>query len=163
MHIHVLVASIIINPWRCFCSRFQYPQVWTIISVWVRLFVRLLPISKNAHNSWTTWYILIKFCIRTHGNIAQPLTCVPSFFDGRGFAEHQTGRSWWVSENVHNCWTRWYIWINQILHKHYPVNGVTVVRLLGKFETWKIAENHKIYVELKTKLCKSKLSITTIF
>ena len=35
----------------------------------IRLSDRLWSVSENAHNFWTTWYILIKFCIHMHVNI----------------------------------------------------------------------------------------------
>ena len=38
--------------------------------------VRPLPISENAHDSWTTWHILITFCIQIHVNIILPLTYI---------------------------------------------------------------------------------------
>ena len=38
-------------------------------------FSRLLPVSENAHNSWTAWYIWSKFCILTYFNIVQSLVC----------------------------------------------------------------------------------------
>ena len=40
-----------------------------------RLSVRPLAVSENAHNSWTTWYILIEFCILIYFNFVQPLVC----------------------------------------------------------------------------------------
>ena len=33
------------------------------------------PLVKNAHNSWTAWYILFKFCILMYFNIAKSLVC----------------------------------------------------------------------------------------
>ena len=37
--------------------------------VWVRLPIRPLAVSENAHDSWITWYIMIKLCIRVRVNI----------------------------------------------------------------------------------------------
>ena len=33
------------------------------------VFVRPLAVSENANNSWTTWHVLITFCIQMHVNI----------------------------------------------------------------------------------------------
>ena len=52
-----------------------------------------LAVSENAHNSRTTCYILMKFCI---------VSCVTTFFNARGFAEHQSSRSSLVGKNAHN-------------------------------------------------------------
>ena len=41
----------------------------------VRSFVRPLAVSENAHNSLTTSYILIKFCILIHFYIAWTSVC----------------------------------------------------------------------------------------
>ena len=46
--------------------------------------------------------IIIKFRIHMYANIVQQLTCVTAYFDGRGFAEHQSSWSWSVSETFHN-------------------------------------------------------------
>ena len=49
------------------------PLVWkkTVASVSGASFGQSRYFSKNAHNSWTVWYILIKFCILTHCNIIE--------------------------------------------------------------------------------------------
>ena len=65
----------------------------------------LWSFSENTHNSRTTWYIWIRFCI---------LICfiLPSLWHAkrcRGFAKHHFGRSWSFSENDHNSWTARYI------------------------------------------------------
>ena len=44
---------------------------------------------------------IIKICIHMHVKIVYPLACVTAFLDRRGVAEHQSGRSWSVSENAH--------------------------------------------------------------
>ena len=46
-----------------------------------------------------------------HVNIVLPLTCVNSFFEGRGFGVHQLGRSKSFRENDHNSLTAWFILI----------------------------------------------------
>ena len=33
----------------------------------------------------------------------EALAFITAFFGGRGFAKHQFGRSWSVSENAYNC------------------------------------------------------------
>ena len=35
----------------------------------IRLSVRPWSVSENVHNSWTTWYIFITFCIHMDVNI----------------------------------------------------------------------------------------------
>ena len=55
------------------------------------LSIRLLSFFKKAHNSRTKWFILIKFCIRMHVNIVQPLACETAFWGGRDIAEHHLG------------------------------------------------------------------------
>ena len=55
-------------------------------------------IVKIAHNSWTAWYNLVKFCIRMHINIRLTTVMRNGLFHGRGFAEHKSSRSWSTSE-----------------------------------------------------------------
>ena len=52
----------------------------------------------------------------------KPLTCITAFFDGCGFANYQSSRSWSVSENAHSSWTTWYIRIKMhtCVFKHCP-------------------------------------------
>ena len=50
--------------------------------------------------------------------LTNPDMCT-TLFDEQGFAEHQFSRSWPGSENAHNSWTTWFIWI-----KLHPATGV---------------------------------------
>ena len=38
-------------------------------------FGRSSSFNENVHNSLTTWYILLKFCILLYFNTVQPLVC----------------------------------------------------------------------------------------
>ena len=73
-----------------------------------------------------------------HGNIVWHFACVTVFFDGRGFAEHQTSRSCSVSEIAHKSWITWYIWIKCCSLVYFnivqPVVCKTVTRQLGWFK-----------------------------
>ena len=54
---------------------------------------------------------MITFCIWMHVDIIKPLICVIVFFGGRVFAQHHFSRLWSVSENAHNSWTAYCIFI----------------------------------------------------
>ena len=73
-----LLNSTMVIPLGLHYNHYVSPHVWP------------LAVSENVHNSWTTRYILIKFCIHMHVNIYSLNTGIRNhLFDGRMFAEHQ--------------------------------------------------------------------------
>ena len=44
-----------------------------------------------------------------------------SFFDGRGFVEHQSGQSWSVSEKADDYLTTWYVYIKYCILIHFNI------------------------------------------
>ena len=68
--------------------------------------------------------------LHTQVNIPLPLACKTTFYDGRGFAEHQSSLLWSVSENHHISWTVWDTWIKcaylfiLILSSHWYYPGI---------------------------------------
>ena len=81
----LLVKMLILLEARgAFDSNFVYLCILTLSSHWYAKWLRSFtehhfgrssPFRKNAHNSWTAWYIHFKFCIPMYFNIAQPLVC----------------------------------------------------------------------------------------
>ena len=92
----------------------------------------------------------------------KPLTCITAFFDGCGFANYQSSRSWSVSENAHSSWTTWYIWIKMhtCVFKHCPAK---LWRCCWENLKRKILSKITISIFFHWKLCKSRSSITTLF
>ena len=122
--IHVVQYKEIAQPTCVHYTHCASPPV-CLVNLSVFLPVNRLEISENAHNSWATWFILIKFCICMHVCIFKPLACVTAFLSIPDlcllfyFAEHQSGRSWSVSENAHNSRaTRHTVYLDQILHNY---------------------------------------------
>ena len=62
-------------------------------------FARPLAVGENIHNLPTTRYILINFAFMLHSLTTGMQN---TFFDGRGFAEHQSILLLSVSKNPHN-------------------------------------------------------------
>ena len=71
----------------------QDPCVCTIISMWVCLTIR------GSHFSC--------ICMSTFPN---------QLFGERGFAERQSSLLWSFSENAHDSWTLWDIWVKFCIH-----------------------------------------------
>ena len=70
-------------------------------------------------------------------NIPLPLACKTIFFDGRGFAEHQSSLLWSVSENAHYSRTIWDIWIKFFILNYFNFvqngdKGMTSIILDGQ-------------------------------
>ena len=58
----------IARPTDVLCNNCVSPSVCLSVCLSVRLYVRPLPVSEKTHNSCTTRYILITFCMSTLSN-----------------------------------------------------------------------------------------------
>ena len=70
------------TPRGAYGSNFVYLFILTLSIHWYvkrgrgfteHHFGRSSSFNENAHNSWTAWYIMFKFCLLMYFNIAQPL------------------------------------------------------------------------------------------
>ena len=69
--------------------------------------------SENAHNSWTAWYILIKFCILIHFNIiiTQVFKTLTRLYQEKCCSEHFFHKSKELSRITLAC-----LWVGRIGH-----------------------------------------------